>query len=378
MSSENLLKSTIDLDAIRPRLQNKYERSFRLLRDAQRLVLAPHPDADGLCAAALIVTGFKIPDKRWTLIPINTPSRSFTREDLRDVFRYRPDIITFLDLSPKNIRQMQLLKRNASLTLVDHHRVPDGLMQELLLGINPEPDIHASAGGYPSTKLVYDLIGAAARPDLALVGIVGDRTQDSWRGFLKGFSSDDIELANRVAERLSTVGTATRIDEREPRHFTLKRQRALFGYLVHTKTLTGFLSSFEATKPLKDIYEQLQEAIGSVAGKAQVAIESGVEFVHIPLKSVTRWSVIAGARARVELVAPGQTIIISEPWYRGVALRGMTNDPAIDMAELFSGFGGGHAAIGGGHSDARPAEVVDVLRERWSSMKQKESSYGSP
>jgi|GEM_PF-6506520 len=371
MAQQNILRATIDLDAIRARLQDKHERSFRLIRDAERLLLAPHPDADGLAAAALIVTGFKIPQRRWMLLPINTASRSFTREDIREIFRYHPDIITFLDLSPNNERQMELLKRKSSLTLVDHHRPPAGLADKLLLGINPEPDIHSSAGAYPTGKLVYDLIGASARPDLALVSIMGDQTHDAWRGFLKSFTSDELELAERVARRLSLVGAAHRIDSRENRHAILKRQRALFGYLVQSKSLPAFMSAFEAAKLLKETYDKLEEGIVANTGKAQVAIESGVEFVHVQLKGNTQWSVISGVLSRLELVAPNQTIIISEPWYRGVELRGMTNDPDIDIAELFKGFGGGHAAIGGGHSEARAGEVIDVLRERWTAMKGK-------
>jgi nanoRNase/pAp phosphatase (c-di-AMP/oligoRNAs hydrolase) len=371
MAQQNILKASIDLDTIRPRLQDKYERSFRLLRDAERLLLSPHPDADGLSAAALIVTGFKIPQRRWMLLPINTASRSYAREDLREVFRYRPDIITFLDLSPNNERQLQLLKRRSSLVLVDHHRPPESLMPLLLLGINPEPDIHSSAGAYPSGKLVYDLIGASARPDLALVSIMGDQTQESWRVFLKSFTPDELELAERVARRLSLVGPAHRIDMRENRHAILKRQRALFGYLVQSKSLPAFLSAFEAAKSLKETYDKLEEGITANTGKAQVAAESGMEFVHIQLKGNTPYSIISGVLSRLELVAPNQTLVISEPWYRGVELRAMTNDPDIDVSQLFKGFGGGHASIGGGHSEARASEVLDVLRERWTLMKGK-------
>lgn len=369
MPKENILKATIDLDAIRPRLQNKYERSFRLIRDAQHLILAPHPDADGLAAAALIVTGFKIDNRRWVLLPIMTPSRSFTREDLREIFRYKPDVITYLDLSPNNPKQVELLKKKASLTLVDHHRVPQKLLSSFLLGINPEPDIHASAGAYPTSKIVYDLVGAIARPDLALVGIVGDKTQEAWRGFLKSFSNDDLDNAESVAERLTLVGTAVRIDMRENRFAVLKRQRSLLNYLIQTKSLATFLSAFEAAQNLKTIYQELEAAITNAAGKAQVAVESAMEFVHIPLKGNTKWSVISGVMSRLELVAPKQTIIISEPWYRGVEIRVITNDPAIHASDLLQGFGGGHAALAGGHSDARASEVIDVLRERWSKMK---------
>lgn len=371
MPHQPLLKSSIDLDTIRARLQDKHERAFRLVRDAERLLLAPHPDADGLAAAALIVSGFKIPQRRWNLLPINTASRSFSREDIREVFRLRPDIITFLDLSPNNERQMQLLKRNSSLVLVDHHRPPAGVLDAMLLAVNPEPDIHSSAGAYASAKLVYDLIGASARPDLALVGILGDQTQTSWPGFVKGFTPDEQELAERIARRLSLVGGAHRIDQRENRHATLKRQRALFGYLANSKTLPAFMASFESAKSLKETYDGLEEGITANTGKAQVSIESGMEFVHIPLKGNTPWSVISGVMSRLELVAPNQTIIISEPWYRGVELRAMTNDPDIDVVELFKGFGGGHSTVGGGHSEARASEVVDLLRERWSTMKGK-------
>jgi hypothetical protein len=369
LASNALLKATIDLDTIRPRLQNKYERTFRLVRDAQRLLLAPHPDADGLSAAALLVSGFRIPDKRYMLVPITTPSRNFSREDVREVFRYRPDIITFLDLSPKNVTQLQLLKRKASLVLIDHHRPVPETLREYLLAINPEPDIGASAGAYPAGKLVYDLLGAAGRPDLALVSILGDQTEEDWRGFLKQFSEEEIELARRVARRLSAIGPATRIDEREARPATLRRQRVLFSYLARTKTLAGFLSSVEATRPLKEVFEQLEEGVQASTGRAQVAIESAVEFVHVPIKPTTKWSVISGVMSRLELVAPGQTVVISEPWARGVELRVMSNDPDIDVVELLEGFGGGHAQLGGGHSDARASEVVDVLRERWAALK---------
>lgn len=371
MSESNLLRSTIDLDTIRPRLQNKYERSFRLVRDAQRLVLAPHPDADGLASAALIVTAFRMPQKRWMLLPIYTASRSFGREDLREVFRYKPDVVTFLDLSPNNERQIELLKKRTSLVLVDHHRPPKGLIDNLLLGVNPEPDIHESAGAYPSAKIIYDLIGAVARPDLALVGIVGDRTQEAWRGFLKSFSSEEQELAQRVADRLSLVGPAIRIDARENRHAVLKRQRNLFNYLIQAKSLATFLSAFEAARNLKDVHDQLEEGISKTASKAQIAVESAMEFVHVPLKGDTGWSVISGVRDRLELVVPNQTIVLSEPWYRGVEIRVMSNAPDIHVAELLKGFGGGHSSTGGGHSDARASDVIDVLRQRWSEMKGK-------
>lgn len=365
-----MLKATIDLDPVRARLQNRHERSFRLLRDAQRLVLSPHPDADGLSAAALIVSGFRLLDRRWSLLPINTASRSYTREDLDEVRRTKPDIICFLDLSPNNPKQLAELKRaGTSLVLVDHHRPPEGLLDLLLLAVNPQPEIHESAGGYPSAKLVYDLLGAGARADLALVGVVGDRTTESWRTFTKQFSDEDVELAERVAQRLSTIGTATRIDVREPRPQVLKRQRSLFSYLAHSKTLAAFMTSVEATRPLKETYEQLQEGIAASAGKAQVALESGVEFVHVPIKPTSPWSVISGVRSRLELVAPGQTIVLSEPWHRGVEVRVMTNDPDVDATELLKGFGGGHTTIGGGHADARASEVVEVLRERWSASK---------
>ena len=122
--SSNILRATIDLDTIRPRLQNKHERDLRLLRDAKRLILAPHPDEDGLATAALLVSGFKIPEKRWNLIPINTPSRSFTKEDLREIFKIKPDFISYLDITPSNPKQLALLKRQTTLTLIDHHRVP--------------------------------------------------------------------------------------------------------------------------------------------------------------------------------------------------------------------------------------------------------------
>lgn len=372
MPSGDLLKATIDLDAVRARLQNRHERAFRLLRDAQRLILAPHPDADGLSAAALLVSGFRILDRRWTLMPINTPSRSFTREDLEELRRTKPDIICYLDLSPGNLEQVDELKKMASLVVVDHHRPNPELLERMLLGVNPEPDIHSSAGGYPTAKLVYDLLGAGARADLALVGVVGDRTTESWRTFTKQFSEEEITLAQRVALRLSLIGPATRIDIREPRAQVVKRQRSLFSYLAHAKTLAAFMTSVEATRPLKDTFEQLEEGIAASAGKAQIAIESGVEFVHVPIKPTTPWSVISGVLSRLELVAPGQTIVLTEPQYRGVEMRVMTNDPDVDVIELLKGFGGGHANLGGGHADARASEVVDVLRERWSAQKRTE------
>src|SRR3990167_4981041 len=154
----------------------------------------------------------------------------------------------------------------------------------MLLAVNPEPEIHANAGGYPTAKLVFDLLGASARPDLALVGIVGDQTTESWRSFTKQFSEDDVTVAERVAARLSILGPAARIDQREPRPLILKRQRSLFTYLAHAKTLAAFLTSIDVTRPLKDTFEQLEEGIAAAAAKAQIALESGVEFVHVPIK----------------------------------------------------------------------------------------------
>jgi len=358
------------LEAVRARLQNKYERDLRLLRDAKRLVLAPHPDADGFTAAALLVSGFKLLDRRWTLMPINTPSRSFTREDLSDLFKIKPDFISYLDITPNNAKQLQLLKKQTSLVLIDHHHALPSILDYFLLAINPEPTIHASAGAYPTGKLMYDLIGASAREDLALVSIMGDRTDEAWRSFVKGFSEEMIETAGKVAKRLSAVGGATRVDKREPRKQILRRQRTLFNYLVRSKSLAAFLTSFDATRTLIEPYQELGSGIDAAASKAQIAIESGVEFIHIPLKNKSPWSVISGTLGRMELVATAQTVVISEPWPQGQELRVITNDPDIDVPTLLGGFGGGHHNIGGGHSQARLNEIIELIRKRWSKLKQ--------
>lgn len=364
------MTASIDLDAIRARLQNKYERDLRLLRDAKKLILAPHPDADGFAAAALLVSGFKIPDRRWHLLPINTPSRNFTKEDLTELFKLKPDFIAYLDITPSRSRQLAILKKQSSLVLVDHHRAQPQILDFFLLAINPEPVIHSSAGAYATGKLVYDLIGASARADLALVSIMGDRTDEAWRSFVSGFSDSEIEIAQKVARRLSAVGGAKRISKQEPRKQILRRQKTLFNYLVRSKSLSAFLTSFDATRTLIEPYQELGQGIDASARKAQIAIESGVEFVHIPLKNKSSWSVISGTLGRMELVAPGQTAILSETWPRGQELRVITNDPDIDVPTLLAGFGGGHHNIGGGHSQAPLSEIIALIRKRWSSSKE--------
>ena len=370
MAAGDLLKATIDLEVVQPRLQQKYERSLRLVRDAQRLVLAPHPDADGFAAAAQLVTGFRIQDRRWNLLPIVSPSRSFSKEDLVELRRIKPDIITFLDVTPHDLKHINLLKQKSSIVIIDHHRVNREVLDAVLLGINPEPDIHSSAAAYTTGKLAYDLVGAGARADLALVSIMGDRTTESWRSFLKQFTEDEIELAQRAADRLSVIGSAIKVHQPEPRPAVLKRQRSLFTYLTHAKTLPSFLKSIESTKTLRTVFEEVESGVRAVAGKAQISLESGVEFVHVPIKSASPWSVIKGVLSLLELVVEGQTAILSEPWSKGVELRVLSNDPDIDAAELLKGFGGGHSSIAGGHSAARTSEVVDLIRERWSQMKQ--------
>ena len=113
----------------------------------------------------------------------------------------------------------------------------------------------------------------------------------------------------------------------------------------------------------------MQQGVDASAGKVQIAVESGVEFLHVPIKNKTHWSVISGTLRRLELVAPGQTVILSEPWHRGEELRIISNDDEVDVPELLKGFGGGHHSIGGGHSEARLTEIIDLIRERWSKMK---------
>lgn len=201
----------VDLDGFGQRFREAAER-FKEIDRAETIRVVSHLDADGICAAALLLKALSLDNRRYSVSIVQQMDEKVAAELATEDYKY----YFFTDIGSGQLEAIEKHLSDRKLFILDHHE-PQIEEAENLVHVNPHLFGIDGSGEISGAGVVY-LFAKTLNPKmedfayLALIGAIGD-IQDS-----KGFSIlnrsiiDDAVRHNKikVTKGLKLFGAQTR------------------------------------------------------------------------------------------------------------------------------------------------------------------------
>ena len=176
-------------------LEVEFSRAFALFKSAKRIALIHDSDADGVCAATILIHAFEnlFPDKI-VLQKTSVTRQFFSSEFLDEAAKKDVDLFISLDSDPINYNRYDdmathqyFAKKDWHLVVIDHHPINSDTPKNAVR-VNPHAFNDPTASKYCTAKLCYDLFvketDITEYDWLGAAGLIGDHTADLWFDFL--------------------------------------------------------------------------------------------------------------------------------------------------------------------------------------------------
>lgn len=182
--------------------ENLLKRFKEFMKGISDCVVFYHRDADGLCSAAVFSKALeKLGKKPCKAIALESYEIASAVELSRGAKQ-----IVFLDLSADAEKHaIKLLEKNASVLIIDHHKVYADLNSEKTLMIKPQMISIIEPSSYAASKLCFDLCSGLVNLSedawISSIGIIGDFGYEKWKSFV----DDAAKKADASVDELSDI-----------------------------------------------------------------------------------------------------------------------------------------------------------------------------
>ncbi len=333
------------------------------IKKEDALAIIYHPDADGVCAAAIFAK--LIVKRRSRFIAFNQGDEiEITSKTVSRVAGEGCTHVLILDMNvDSNPEKYSMLEEKVKHALIiDHHIMKKNLESSKTTHLNISM-VDKKPESYPTSKIVYDLLseldsGIKKYSWLAAVGIVGDSAQRRWDSFL-----EEIYLQHRIT-----------MDEIRKAVLTIELNRAL-GY----DKIDACLNDLIVSDSLKEFLEsESYERIGTLESEFDNTLEQIFEtrdeqgdVVFLELNTEYNIKSLVANYVSTEYF-PDKTVVVMWPEENWLHISLRRQDGKISMDELIrkaikelgEGKGGGHVPAAGGKVPlSKKDEFKKVLKQ---------------
>jgi len=309
--------------------------------DGEKL-LVYHHDADGICAAALLLKFF--PKMRFA--PLEGPR--LDSKTLKNILSVGAETIIFADLPvDQEFESLMQLKKKAKLVVIDHHIAERDLSRWGILHINPRLDKDVYA---PTSYMVYRILEKLKKKPspfkwISCIGVYGDYGMKDCASFMKSceISKDEMALG---AELLSSAVTIK----------GLSGAAAALKHIMAATDFTDFTRSSELKSWKAAANKEFDAIMGRFDGGKELYPDAGLVIYEIRSKL----NLTSAVSNRLAEMLPDLVVMIKKKSSEGgewkLSLRcqsGRVNLGKI-VKKCTAGIGSG-----GGHVKAAGAMVSD-------------------
>ena len=325
-------------------LASKILYSIDIVGDDQ-LAIIYHPDADGVCSAALFAKFLNDINAEFFLLN-QKEEISITPATVRVLrekgIKYAVILDMNVDSNPSSYLELESIMNK--ILIMDHHVLKKDLSSSKTMHLNVSM-VDDNPASYPTSKFVYDaLSGIHERVEsyswIPAIGIIGDSSKKRWKHFLTEVCDThgiELELMEEAAISIELC-----------KALSYEKLELCLNGMIRAESIADFLDSLpgEIKKLKEEFYAELNRALESKEVHDQI--------VFVELKSEHNFkSLVANALSFEHF--PNKTVVVM--WLHGdkihVSLRRQDGKLSMDLLIrnvvklLKAGDGGGHAPAAG-------------------------------
>jgi single-stranded DNA-specific DHH superfamily exonuclease len=305
-------------------------------------LLVFHHDADGICAAAVVLRSYP----KMKSMPLEGPG--LDSKTVKEILSHNADVILFVDLPvDQEFESLMKIKKKADVVVIDHHIAERDLSRWGILHINPkmEKDVYIPAS-YMAYRLM-DRLKMKPQPSkwIACVGVYGDYGMKDCAQFLSscGLSADEMRNgAELVAGAVTVHG--------------LKGAAAALRCLLAAEDYTDFSRNSQLKAWRAEVNREFGDVMGRFDGGKELYPDAGLVVYEIK----SRLNVTSAVSNRLSELLPDLVVMIkkkssSENEWK-LSLRCQSG--RVNLGNIAKKCSGGIGS-GGGHVKAAGAMVSD-------------------
>ena len=324
--------------------------------DNKKTLIIFDTDGDGIGSAAILAKTIKRLFKKMPeAMPANHGLSFIDSSMVKKIKSKKFDAIITVDAAVDEKPEYVLeLAKKSRILIIDHHQIHRNLNNSKILHVNPNLwKTKFVSYKYCTSKIVYDICSKLTNIEdldwLAGIGIVNDKSEDTWKGFLKGvykkykISSPKLRLTNDII----TSG-----------YCYSGRKGVMTGYraCLETSSPVDILrAKTNNTRRLKKFYDIIEGEIVSEMKNWKRNAEIIEDKKLIILKLNTKFSISSPISTKISFEKPHYTVLVIRKNGKVIYMSLRRQDKEVDcgriaekvIKNLNNASGGGHCL----HSD---------------------------
>jgi single-stranded DNA-specific DHH superfamily exonuclease len=332
--------------------------------DNKKTLIIFDTDGDGIGSAAILAKVLKrlfgkIPEA----MPANHGMSFIDVKMIKRIKRKKFDVIIIVDCAvdekPEYVTE---LAKKSRILIIDHHQIHRNLNNPRILHVNPNLwKTKLVSYKYCTSKIVYDICSKLANIEdldwLAGIGIVNDKSEDTWKDFLdRIYKKYKITLSKlRLANDIITSCY----------HYSGSKG-ALIGYkacLESSSPVDILKTKTKNSKKLKKFYGSIEAEIVSTMNnwKKNAEIIEDKNLIILELK--TRFSISSPISTKISFEKPHCTVLVARKKGGMTYMSLRRQDKEVDCGRIAEKVVKNlKDASGGGHI---PAAGIHIMSKDW-------------
>jgi single-stranded DNA-specific DHH superfamily exonuclease len=332
--------------------------------DNKKTLIIFDTDGDGIGSAAILAKTMKRIFKRMPeAMPANHGLSFIDSSMVKKIKSKKFDAIITVDAAVDEKPEYVLeLAKKSRILIIDHHQIHRNLNNSKILHVNPNLwKTKFVSYKYCTSKIVYDICSKLTNIEdldwLAGIGIVNDKSEDTWKGFLKGvykkykISSPKLRLTNDII----TSG-----------YCYSGRKGVMTGYraCLETSSPVDILrAKTNNTRRLKKFYDIIEGEIVSEMKNWKRNAEIIEDKKLIILKLNTKFSISSPISTKISFEKPHYTVLVIRKNGKVFYMSLRRQDKEVDCGRIAEKvIKNLKDASGGGHI---PAAGIHIMSKDW-------------
>lgn len=348
------------------------EEAVEFIREngSKKVLIIFDTDGDGMGAAAILAKTMKrIFKKMPEAMPANHGLSFIDKSMVKKIKSKKFDVIITVDAAVDEKPEYVLeLAKESKVLIIDHHQIHRNLNNSKILHVNPNLwKTKLVSYKYCTSKIVYDICSKLTNIEdldwLAGIGIVNDKSEDTWKGFLKGvykkykISPPKLRLTNDIitscyhysGSKGASIGYKACLESSSPVD------------ILKTKT--------ENSKKLKKFYDSIEGEIVSTMNKWKKDAETIEDKKLIILELKTRFSISSPISTKISFEKPHCTVLVTRKDGKMTYMSLRRQDKEIDCGRVAEKVVKNlNDASGGGHI---PAAGIHIMSKDWKTFRKR-------